>query len=199
MAKKAVEQIASDIVMLPIAELSISSKNPRAIDDNAFLALKQSITKDPGFMYSRPILVNRVNGNNVIYAGAQRYTACLELGWSDVPCIVDENLSQPELDFRMLADNTHNGEWDEQKLLAGFSDVLPDVHINKNIFSDIKPARKQKPVGVSYTRLNFQNDEERVIWGLFLQDLNLQYPEYPIAERLRLYLSEVYQAGADVN
>jgi hypothetical protein len=104
------------VVEIPVTELKVLDINPRSITKDALLKLKKSILEDSEFLRLRPILANRVNNQLSIYAGAQRYRACVELGYTTVPCIISDNLSESQLKERMLKDNTHYGQWDIAKL-----------------------------------------------------------------------------------
>lgn len=113
-----------EVVMLPISFLQLYEINPRVITDTNFRKLQQSIQRDPDFMYNRPILVNKVGEDHFIYAGSQRYKACLDLEWSEIPCIVHEDLPDNVLKSRMLLDNTHEGKWDDAGLNEFGKDML---------------------------------------------------------------------------
>lgn len=91
--------------------------NPRFIRDEKFEDLKKSILRDSDYMLNRPILVNRTQDGLFIYAGTQRHKACVDLGWSEVPCFIEDDLPEDIIKRRMILDNVHSGRWDDDKLL----------------------------------------------------------------------------------
>lgn len=120
--------------ILRVDELTILAKNPRTITEVELEKLKKSLEADPKFLHHRPILVNKVNGKYVVYGGSQRLTAARALGWESVDCIVEENLSQSVMDYRMLADNTHQGEW-------SFEGIPADT-FSKELLSEVGQMQK---------------------------------------------------------
>lgn len=103
---------------LPIADLEILDENPRDISHEEFENLCKEIEQDPNYFIQRPCLVNKLTdvGKQVIYAGSQRYRAAKVLGYTEVPCFIEENVPHEVQERRMLLDNHHHGKWNEQKL-----------------------------------------------------------------------------------
>jgi ParB-like chromosome segregation protein Spo0J len=62
-----------------------------------------------------PVLINRADR---VIAGHGRIMACQQLGWTDVPTISLEHLTEAQARAFMIADNrlTENSEWDERLL-----------------------------------------------------------------------------------
>ena len=100
------------ITLTPIKNLNLLSYNPRTITTEAMDKLCKSLREDPDFLRNRPVLVNRVDGVLNVYAGTQRVRAAKKLKWKEVPCIVEENLSDDLIKVRMNKDNLHSGEFD---------------------------------------------------------------------------------------
>lgn len=73
---------------LSVDTLTFAEYNPRSIKDKAFRKLKENISRDREFFEARPCLINERDGKLVVYAGNQRLRAAIDLGWTDVPCIV---------------------------------------------------------------------------------------------------------------
>jgi len=97
---------------IEISKLVLLENNPRRITKEQFNKLMKSLKEDPKFFEHRPCLVNKTDGELIVYAGNQRVRAALKLGWKDVPCIVEENISKSRMDARVLKDNLHYGEFD---------------------------------------------------------------------------------------
>jgi len=104
------------IEMIPIKNLVLLKNNPRKIVKSEMDKLCDSLINDPGFLNSRPILVNKVDGILNVYAGNQRIQAAKKLKWKEIPCIVEENLSEDIVNKRILKDNKHSGEFDYDML-----------------------------------------------------------------------------------
>lgn len=94
-----------------ISDLVLLERNPRKITGDQMKKLCDSLEKDPDFFKLRPVLVHEVDGIYNVYAGNQRVRAAQKLKWKDVPCIVEENLSEELIKDRVIKDNMHMGEW----------------------------------------------------------------------------------------
>tara|TARA_R110000823_G_scaffold218314_1_gene347575 strand:+ start:27 stop:674 length:648 start_codon:yes stop_codon:yes gene_type:complete len=68
----------------PINTIFAHPKNPRFIRSEKYLEQKQSIIETPEMMDLRPVLIDE---NNIILGGHQRWRACKELKWKDIPVI----------------------------------------------------------------------------------------------------------------
>lgn len=194
-----IEEKKSNLVLLPVSELNVSTKNPRSITKERLEALMESIKKDPQFLIERPILATKVNNRYVVYAGTQRLAACKELGLEKVPVIVQEELDNEVLDYRMLLDNVHRGQFDA-KLLEGFKEQLRDILDRDDDFIDTlfdetalrgkAQSKDTKPNKSYYTKLQFQTKEDLNIFYDFLDELQGLYPNVTLSQRLLLYLSQ---------
>lgn len=112
----------NQIQMIEIKKLKLMERNPRKITKGELEKLCESLTKDPGFLKNRPILVNQVDETLNVYAGNQRIQAAKKLKWKEVPCIIEQNLSEELIKERILKDNKHSGIWDYD-ILAGDYDL----------------------------------------------------------------------------
>ena len=110
------------IELISIDELTLLENNPRKITDEQFKKLCKSLKEDPQFFNMRPCLVNKIDGEYIVYAGNQRVRAAQKLKWKQVPCIVEENLSQTLMDARVIKDNKTYGSFDYDILLSGLYD-----------------------------------------------------------------------------
>lgn len=85
---------------VPIEEVTGSEYNPRAITEEALLALQHSIRR---FGMVKPLIVNATN--NVITAGHQRKKAATAIGLTHLPCI---RINSPNLQDEILFNLMHN-------------------------------------------------------------------------------------------
>lgn len=116
-----------NITLISVEELSLYDRNPRKITEYSLDKLCKSIQEDPEFMNARPLLVNKINNQMIVYAGNQRLTAVKKLGWKQVPCLVEE-ISDELMKARMLKDNISAGEFDFEILNEDFDkDYLDDI------------------------------------------------------------------------
>jgi len=97
---------------IPIKDLTLLDRNPRKITKDQFDKLCKSIQNDPSFLFNRPCLVNNKDNQLIVYAGNQRVLAAKKLGWKDIPCIIDIDLSEEIVKERIIKDNKHYGEFD---------------------------------------------------------------------------------------
>ena len=88
-----------ELVMKPLSELRAYQFNARVHDDAQINALKRSIKE---FGFTNPVLVNE---SGRIIAGHGRVKAAYELGLTEVPCIVLDDLSEAQVRAYTIADN----------------------------------------------------------------------------------------------
>lgn len=110
-----------EIKNIKLDELIPYEKNPR-LNDKAVKYVAESIKE---FGFKVPIVIDK---NNVIVAGHTRYKASIELGLTEVPCIVADDLTEEQVKAFRLADNKVGeiAEWDFNLLaeeLQGIDDL----------------------------------------------------------------------------
>lgn len=110
---------------LDITCLKAHPDNPRTHSREQIKQISQSIQ---AFGFKLPILVDR---DKQIIAGHGRVLACQELGITEVPTIIADDLSDAEVRALMLADNklTENAAWDDELLSKNFQ-ILSDLDLN---------------------------------------------------------------------
>lgn len=99
-----------------ISELTLLENNPRQISKENFERLKKSLQRDPEFLKMRPVLCYPQDGKLIIYAGNQRVRAAKDLGWTEIPVVIDEQANLEQIRQRILLDNVEFGEWDKDVL-----------------------------------------------------------------------------------
>lgn len=107
------------IVFKPISELKRYANNPRK-NEHAVRAVANSIS---AFGFKIPIVID---ANDVIVCGDTRYQACFELGITEVPCIIADDLTEEQIRAFRLADNktAEIAGWDFAKLEEELQDIL---------------------------------------------------------------------------
>lgn len=190
---------AIQVVDVDIKKLTQHSDNPRKINQAQLNKLKKQISEHPEYLRRRPLLVNKTSKGLIIYAGNQRHAACLELGFTHVPCIVENNLPEDVMKARMLKDNTHAGAFRFDSLTALFNaDLLDELDLSdmsevsfgrvlagpekakepaEKEGSDNKPAPKEKKLVLFYD-IMFQSEQEKEDFNLVLS--RLKTPGEPI-------------------
>jgi len=103
----------------PVADLKPSHRNPRKHDRAQIGAIANSIT---AFGFNAPILIDR---HGRIIAGHGRFEAAKLLGMTHVPVICLDELSEPQIQAYMIADNrlTDLSVWDEEILAVHLKDL----------------------------------------------------------------------------
>lgn len=116
----------SKLEEVEISKLNFLEDNPRKITATQMKKLCDSIKSDPDFLKERPVLVNRKkDGSLHIYAGNQRVRAAQKLKWKKIPCSISDDLSQNQMQTRIIKDNKTYGEFDFDILANHFEvDVL---------------------------------------------------------------------------
>ena len=136
-----------NIVELATDQLVISTKNAHKTTDS--VPQVENSIKMYGFQ--QPIIIDK---NNNIVAGNAVYLAAKNLGYTKVPCVVLDDLSDEEIKQYKIADNKTSefASWNEQKLktelsyLSSPTEMQPffDENINRMIgFSD--PVLRSEP------------------------------------------------------
>lgn len=103
-----------------VTTLVPASYNPRIIKNERYQQLKQNLKADPAFFAQRPCLVNRRDGQLIVYAGNQRLAAAKDLGLTAVPCLITEIPLALERE-RNIKDNRQEGDWNRDLLALNFT------------------------------------------------------------------------------
>ena len=153
-----------EIINKKIDELIPYEKNPR-LNDDAVEYVANSIKE---FGFKVPIIIDK---NNVIVAGHTRLKASKELGLTEVPCIIADDLNEEQIKAFRLADNkvAEIAEWDIDLLDTELDDIL---NIDMSDFG---------------FDLDLEDEEEKEI----IEDEVPEVPEEPKAK-----LGDIYQLGS---
>jgi len=131
-----------------LSELKNWENNPRTITSEKFDELVSSIDDLGNF---EPLVINT---DGTVIAGNQRLRVAQKLGETEVEVSVpDRKLTEEEIKKIGVISNRHSGEWDMDKLVNEFEDVLSDLgcedllpdiieYTNDSVSEDIKPYRK---------------------------------------------------------
>ena len=107
-----------------LSELRLDPRNSRIHSARQIRQIAQSIQS---FGFNVPILVD---AQGRVIAGHGRVMACLQLGWTEVPTITLEHLSEAQVRAFMIADNrlAENSTWDD-RLLAEQMKALSAIEL----------------------------------------------------------------------
>ena len=99
-----------------IAELKLDAMNPRVHSPRQVRQIARSIES---FGFIVPVLID---ADGKVIAGHGRILACQLLGWTEVPTITLDHLSEAQARAFMIADNrlTENSVWDDRLLAEQF-------------------------------------------------------------------------------
>lgn len=102
-------------------------QNPRFIKDARYRKLVKSITDDPEFLEIRELIVFPLKNTFIVLGGNMRLRACIELGFTEIPCkVLPKDTPKEKLRAFAIKDNEGFGEndwdllaneWDQQELL----------------------------------------------------------------------------------
>lgn len=132
----------------PINKIFAHKKNPRFIRNEKYLEQLKSIQETPEMMKLRPVIIDE---NDIILGGHQRWRACKELKWKDIPVtqytremhLKSESWTVYGKSYEAVGsevaikDNTHYGEFDYD-ILANEWDVHPLVDWGVDVWQDKK-------------------------------------------------------------
>ena len=109
----------SAIELRRISDLKFNPRNPRQHPPKQIAQIAASIR---AFGFLVPVLIDQ---NNHVIAGHGRIFACQKLGWSEVPTIRVDHLTQNQIRAFAIADNrlTENAVWDEHLLGEALLDL----------------------------------------------------------------------------
>lgn len=114
------------IDMIPIDKINPYENNPRKISDLAISAVEASIKK---YGIRQPLVV--AGPDNSIIVGHTRWNAMKKMGFTEVPCLRADDMTQEQIDGYRIIDNK-SGEksvWDFEKLQIEMEklDITQDV------------------------------------------------------------------------
>jgi hypothetical protein len=95
--------------MVDVKSIVPNQDNPRIIKDDKFVQLVRSIKEFPEMLQLRPIVVDE---NMVILGGNMRFKALLEAGYTNVPIVKIDTLTEQQKKEFIIKDNVGFGEWD---------------------------------------------------------------------------------------
>lgn len=119
--------------------------------------------------FNQPLVVVPIdNGMYEIVVGHARYFACRNLGFTEIPCYVANNLTSEEAKKYRIADNkTHeHASWDESKLIEEIRSINDKDLLQKFLEEDIgEMLRIAKPtIELSYEEeVEWEDQEEESI------------------------------------
>jgi hypothetical protein len=191
------------ITAKPIDSLIPYANNARKHDENQIKQIASSIKE---FGFNNPVLIDKDNG---IIAGHGRVLAAQRLGWTEVPTIALEHLTETQKKAFILADNriAMNSSWDNEILaieleaLNGEMD-LTDLgfepgEINKLLNGDIidgltdvddTPATPKEPKAM-YGDV-YQLGEHRLMCGDSTKEEDVQKLLYPYGDETMHCISD---------
>jgi len=165
----------------PINKIFAHKKNPRFIRNEKYLEQLKSIKETPEMMKLRPVIIDE---NDIILGGHQRWRACKELKWKDIPVtqytremhLKSESWTVYGKSYEAVGaevaikDNTHYGEfdydilaneWDVHPLVDWGLDVWqPETDLNLDEFfaePDITPESSDFKIILEYSEDEYNN------------------------------------------
>lgn len=107
-----------EIKMIKVEDIKPYENNPR-FNDEAVEYVAKSIKE---FGFKVPMVIDK---NNVIVAGHTRFKAAMELGLTEVPCIIADDLTDDQVKAFRLADNkvSDYSIWNNVALLEELDDL----------------------------------------------------------------------------
>lgn len=117
MKEQKLKMLSVDLLEVNTGQIENVPSNPRLINEERMAALKKSISELPDMLALRELIVYPVDGKYVILCGNMRYEACVELGFTEVPCKVLSSETPSEVMRRIvMVDNEEFGKTDWDKI-----------------------------------------------------------------------------------
>lgn len=98
---------------LPIDQIKENPANPRTISKEKYQKLLKSIKEFPKMLELRPLVIDK---DGYVLGGNMRLKALTELGFTEVPIVRAEDLTEEETRRFIITDNLSFGEWDWDRL-----------------------------------------------------------------------------------
>jgi ParB-like chromosome segregation protein Spo0J len=95
--------------LIDVSKLQLNESNPRTIKDVNFEKLKRSLKEFPKMLELRPIICN---DQMIVLGGNMRLRAAIDLGFTKVPVLIANDLTEEEQKELIIKDNVGYGEWD---------------------------------------------------------------------------------------
>ena len=121
-----------DITDVKIDDITPYHDNPR-VNTDAINVVKKSLSE---FGFQQPLVLDK---DNVIIVGHTRFAAAKELGFTDVPCFIADNLSEDKIKAYRIMDNksAEYASWNYGLLTKEITDLLEsDYDLEYTGFSD---------------------------------------------------------------
>ena len=108
-----------NVKTIPLADIHPYANNPRK-NDEAVAGVAASIKR---FGFLIPMVIDR---NNEIICGHTRYKAAKQLGLTEVPCVIADELTEEEIRAFRLADNkvSEKATWDMDLLPVELAGIM---------------------------------------------------------------------------
>jgi len=169
-----------NVVSMPIGNIIPYENNPRN-NDNSVSFVKNLIRE---FGFRVPIVIDR---NNVIVCGHTRRKAAIELGMSEVPCTIADDLSEEQIRKYRIADNAtaEIALWDKillNKEMAKFAEITPEelafeqIDTEKIDFDNLPTDIGQQEICSTFTVV-FDSKEARDRFQAFLRYAKKVHPD----------------------
>lgn len=150
-------------------DIKPNPNNPRAIKDDNFRKLVQSLKDFPEMAVVRPVVINE---DNMILGGNMRYKAMIEAGWDDIPVTQVKGWTKEQEREFIIKDNVSGGEWDWDVLanewdtdqLEEWGLDLPGDFGDEDVEEDEAPEVSSEPP-VSQLGSIYQLGRHRVMCG----------------------------------
>jgi ParB-like chromosome segregation protein Spo0J len=107
-------------LLVPISQLRLNDENPRLLKEARFKQLVNSIQAFPQMLQLRPCVVDETY---TVLGGNMRLRALQHLGYTQVPVILAEGLTQEQKREFIIKDNASFGEWDWDALANEWSEL----------------------------------------------------------------------------
>ena len=122
------------ITKIKIEDIKPYAENPRNMELR-LPKVKESISN---FGFNQPVLLDK---KNIIITGHTRYSAAKELGFTELPCIIVDELTPNEIRAYRIADNKvgQDSSWDVSLLKAELQRLrLDNFPITQTGYSDVE-------------------------------------------------------------
>jgi len=184
----------------PINKIFAHPKNPRLIRNEKYLEQKKSIEETPEMMELRPVIIDE---DDIILGGHQRWRACKELGWKDVPVmqytkekhLKSESFTKFNKTYELVCaeivikDNTHYGEFDYD-MLANEWDEYPLLEYGVPVWE----TDMQEP---NFNELTEENNKPPTVKITFSNESDLLEAEHEILNIVSKYEKAFYSVSSE--
>lgn len=155
-----VKKISIDLLLPNLGQIDGLPTNPRRWSPSDVDKLAKSLEETPELFEIRPIIAVPFEDKYIILGGNMRYEGAKQLGMSEVPCVVFDDLSIDKMKEIVIKDNGSFGMWDNFMLDQDWGELpLADWGIPNYV----KPEFDEEAINALFNQTEEKKKDETAV------------------------------------